>query len=276
MAEHVDSREAWNQIAPGYDRTNTPTSMWLANEGLRRAGLRRGQRFLDVCSGSGAVAIPAARIGAQVTAVDQASAMLERLGARAGKEGLRIEARVMDAHSLEFPDDTFDMAGSQFGVMLVPDMPRAVREMARVVKPGGKVLIHAFGNPREIEFLGFLVTSVRSVRPGFDGPPMDPPPLEFQLADPGRVKEVLSEAGLENVTVETITESTEFASGGQLWEWIHSSNPIVQRVLRGTLGLDDGELATVQQTVDEMFRQRAGASGSMVLRSPIHIGIGSK
>jgi len=276
MSEHEDTRSAWDKIAPGYDKTNTSTQMWLASEGLRRAGLGRGQTFLDVASGSGAVAIPAARLGAQVTAVDQSSAMLEHLNARAKKENLSVETRVMDAHSLRFPDNTFDVAGSQFGVMLLPDMPKAVGEMARVVKPGGKVLVHAYGDPHEIEFLGFLVMSVKSVRPDFDGPPMDPPPLEFQLADPGRVKEVLTAAGLKNVTVETITESTEFKSGTEVWEWIYYSNPIVEMVLRGMLGLNDGEVKTVQQTVDKMFRERAGSTGAMKLSNPINIGIGTK
>jgi len=276
MSEHEDTRAAWDKIAPGYDKTNTTTQMWLASEGLRRADLKRGQTFLDVASGSGAVAIPAARLGAQVTAVDQSSAMLEHLNARAKKENLSIEVRVMDAHSLQFPDNTFDMAGSQFGVMLLPDMPKALREMARVVKPGGKVLIHAYGNPHEIEFLGFLVMAVKSVRPDFDGPPMDPPPLEFQLADPGRVKAELTAAGLKNVSVETITETTEFKSGKEVWEWIYWSNPIVEMVLGGMLGLSDAEKTTVQQTMDTMFRERAGSTGSMKLSNPINIGIGTK
>jgi ubiquinone/menaquinone biosynthesis C-methylase UbiE len=274
--EHEDTRAAWDKIAPGYDKTNTVTQMWLANEGLRRVGLQSGQKFLDVASGSGAVAIPAARTGAQVTAVDQSSAMLELLTARARKEGLKIETHVMDAHSLQFDDNTFDMAGSQFGVMLVPDMPKAVRQMARVVKPGGKVLIHAYGDPHKVEFLGFLVEAVRSVRPEFNGPPMDPPPLEFQLADRDRMRKELTAAGLKDVTCETITETTEFKSGKDVWEWIYWSNPIVDMVLSGMLGLTNDEKGTVQQTIDGMFRQRAGASGVVKLSNPVNIGIGTK
>jgi ubiquinone/menaquinone biosynthesis C-methylase UbiE len=274
--EHADTRAAWDKIAPGYDKTNTVTQMWLANAGLRRAGLQSGQKFLDVASGSGAVAIPAARTGAQVTAVDQSSAMLELLTARARKEGLKIETRVMDAHSLQFDNNTFDMAGSQFGVMLVPDMPKAVREMARVVKPGGKVLIHAYGDPHKVEFLGFLVEAVQSVRPEFNGPPMNPPPLEFQLADPDRMRKELTATGLKDVTCETITETTEFKSGKDVWEWIYWSNPIVDMVLSGMLGLTNDEKGTVQQTIDRMFRQRAGASGVVKLSNPVNIGIGTK
>ena len=131
------TRDAWDEIAKGYDRTNTPTQMWVANEGLCRAGVRSGMKLLDVAAGSGALSIPAARLGAQTLATDQSPAMLEHLDARALKEGLTIETRVMDGHALELEDNAFDVAGSQFGVMLFPDMPRGIREMARVVKPGG-------------------------------------------------------------------------------------------------------------------------------------------
>ena len=76
--------------APGYDKTNTPTQMWLGDEGLRRAGLAEGMYFLDVAAGSGALSIPAARLGAKVLATDQSSAMLELLAARAGEHPARF------------------------------------------------------------------------------------------------------------------------------------------------------------------------------------------
>lgn len=274
--ENQDTRAAWDKIAPGYDRTNTPTQMWLGNEGLRRAKLRAGMRFLDVAAGSGALSIPAARLGAQVLATDLSPVMLELLRARARKEGLDIETRVMDGHSLELDDNSFDMAGSQFGVMLFPDMPKAIREMTRVVKPGGRVLIHAYGDPHQIEFLGFLIGAVHSVRPDFNGPPMDPPPLEFQLSDPERLRKELSAAGLKDVKVETITEMTEFRSGKEMWDWIVWSNPIVERVLSGMLNLTNHERGVVQQTLDKMARERAGSSGAAKLTNPVNIGIGTK
>ena len=196
--EQAETRTAWDKIAPGYDRTNTPTQMWLGNEGLRRAGLRAGMRFLDVAAGSGALSIPAARLGAQVLATDQSPVMLELLKARARKEGLDIETRVMDGHALELDDNSFDMAGSQFGVMLFPDMPKGISEMVRVVKPGGRVLMNVYGDPHEIEFFGFFVSAVQSVRPDFTGPPMDPPPLPFQLQDPERLRKELAAAGLKD------------------------------------------------------------------------------
>lgn len=234
-----DARAAWDAIAPGYDRTNTPTQMWLGSEGLRRAGLVAGVRFLDVAAGSGALSIPAGRLGAHVLAVDQSPVMLDLLRIRARQEGLDIETRVMDGHALQLADNAFDMAGSQFGVMLFPDMRKGLHEMVRVVTPGGRVLLNVYGDPRKIEFFGFFITAIQSVRPDFNGPPMDPPPLPFQLQDPERLRKELSAAGLKDVKVETITETTEFRSGKELWDWLVSSNPIVEMVL-GSLKLTGG------------------------------------
>lgn len=116
------------------------------------------------------------------------------------------------------------MAGSQFGVMTFPDQPRGIREMARVVKPGGRVLMSVYGSPVEIDFLGFFMGAVHSVRPDFV-PPMDPPPPEFRLADPETLRSELVEVGLKDVQVDQITEYTEFKSSKFLWEWIIWSNP---------------------------------------------------
>lgn len=273
--EIEDTRAAWDRIAPGYDRTNTPTQMWLGSEGLRRAGLRSGMWFLDVAAGSGALSIPAARLGARVLATDLSPAMLQLLQTRARKEGLAVETRVMDGHALELEDNSFDIAGSQFGVMLFPDMPNAIREMARVVKPGGRVLIHAYGDPHKIEFLGFLVGAVQSVRPDFNGPPVDPPPLEFQLADPDRLIKELSAAGLHDVNVETIIETTEHKTGTDLWEWLMWSNPIVEMVL-STLSLTSDEGEVVRETLEKMVRDRAGRNNIAKLSNPVHIGLATK
>jgi ubiquinone/menaquinone biosynthesis C-methylase UbiE len=273
--ELEETRIAWDRIAAGYNRTNTLTQMWLGNEGLRRAELRSGMRFLDVAAGSGALSIPAARLGAQVVATDLSPVMLDQLEARARKEGLEIETRVMDGQALDLDDDSFDVAGSQFGVMLFPDMPKGIREMVRVVKPGGRVLMNVYGDPHEIDFLGFFVAAVQSVRPDFDGPPADPPPLPFQLQDPERLRRELVAAGLRDVVVETITESTEFQTGRQLWEWIVWSNPIVEGIL-GDLGVSGDERETIEEALDRLVRERAGGSESAVLTNPINIGIGTK
>jgi len=273
--EQEQTRAAWDSIAEGYDRTNTPTQMWLGDETLRRADLRAGMRFLDVAAGSGALSIPAARLGAQVLSTDVSPVMLEHLDARAREEGLNLETRVMDGHALEFDDNSFDMAGSQFGVMLFPDMPKGISEIARAVKPGGRVLMNVYGDPHEIEFFGFFVQAVQSVVPTFEGPPMDPLPLPFQLQDPEKLRQELAKAGLKDIQVETITETTRFESGEHFWDWLVHSNPIVGMVL-GELHLTKDQIGVVKKDLERQIRERAGGSGPASLTNPVHVGVGTK
>jgi len=273
--EQEQTRVAWNAIAIGYDEFVTPSHIDLGAGALRRAGLRAGMRFLDVAAGSGALSIPAARLGAQVLSVDISRTMVERLQARARKEGLNLESRVMDGHALDLENDTFNMAGSQFGVMLFPDMPRGIGELARVTKPGGTVMLVAFGSPKKIEFFDFFIRAIQSVVPGFTGPPMDPLPLPFQLQDPERLKQEFVKAGLKNVRVEQTNETIEFSSGTDMWNWLTNSNPIVGAVL-GQLNLSEEQGATVRQALDGLVRERVDGSGIAKLTSPINIGVGTK
>jgi SAM-dependent methyltransferase len=181
----------------------------------------------------------------------------------------------MDGHALELDDNSFDMAGSQFGVMLFTNMPNGIWEMARVVKPGGRVLMIVYGDPHQIEFFSFFVNAIQSVRPDFTGPPMDPPSLPFQLQDHARLGKELARAGLKDIKVETITEATEFRTGKDLWEWVIWSNPIAEAVL-DKLSLTDGDTTVIQQTLEMLVRQRAGGNGPALLSNPINIGFGTK
>jgi ubiquinone/menaquinone biosynthesis C-methylase UbiE len=266
-------RDAWDGIAEGYDAFVTGTHFELGSEGIRRVGLRSGMRFLDVAAGSGGLSIPAARLGAQVLATDVSPVMVERLAARARGEALELEARVMDGHALALEDNLFDVSGSMFGVMLFPDMPRGIRELARVTKPGGHVLMIVFGAPQKVEFLGFFVKAIQTVIPEFTGLPMDPPPLPFQLQDPERLRQELRSAGLKDVQIETTTERLEFHSGHALWDWLTNSNPIVGMVL-GRLALSHEQKASVKEALEKMVRARSGGSSPAVLTNPINIGIG--
>lgn len=272
---HVAPREAWDAIAVDYDTFVTPGEAELAATALRLAGLRAGQSFLDVAAGTGGLSLPAARLGARVVATDWSPPMIERFEARVREQRLvNAEGRVMDCHDLDFADDTFDLVGSQFGVMLVPNQMRALREMVRVAKPGGRVLVIAYGPPAAFEALHVFIGALQAVIPGFEGLPDDPPPLEFQVADPEVLRSRLVEAGLREVSVDTAQkEAIALTSGQQLWDWCLGGNPIPGMLVAD---LDTQQRAAVISTLDAMLTERGNGSGASILTAPLNIGIGTK
>jgi SAM-dependent methyltransferase len=273
---HAAPPEAWDAIAAGYARYVAPQEVDLADEALRLVGLAAGHRFLDVAAGTGGLSLPAARLGAHVLATDWSPAMVEQFEDCARAEGLTsAEGRVMDCHALDLPDDCFDVAGSQFGVMLVPDQPRALREMARVTKPGGRVLVIAYRFPAEFDALQVFLGALKVVAPEFPGLPDDPLPLEFQLAEPEVLRGALTDAGLKDVRIERTAERPRFSSGQELWDWMLYSNPITEAVL-GELDLSPDQRATLRGILDGMLRERAGRDGRATLTNGVNIGTATK
>jgi ubiquinone/menaquinone biosynthesis C-methylase UbiE len=272
--EREQVAEAWDGVAAGYEEVVTPMVLPLAEEALGRIGLRPGVRLLDVAAGTGALSIPAARLGAQVVATDISPAMTERFQARARAEGLaNVEGRVMDAHALDFDDATFDVVASQAGISLLPDLGRGLREMVRVTKPGGRVLVVAFGPPQKAEFLTFFLAALKATIPGFAGPPSDPPPPQFQLADPATFRERLVEAGLKDVSMESLTFATTFRSAAHLWDLVMGSNPIGPAMVAD---VTNEQRAEARRVLDGMLRERSGGDAAATLNADFNIGIGTK
>lgn len=98
-----------------------------------------GTELLDVACGAGQIAIPAARAGVRVTAVDIATNLVEHAKGRARIEGLDAHFQEGDAEDLPFPDASFDMVTSLIGAMFAPQPDKVAAEFARVCRPGGKV-----------------------------------------------------------------------------------------------------------------------------------------
>lgn len=126
-------------------------SFWnrFGQQTIHHLALRPGDRVLDVCCGSGASAIPAAvRVGStgQVLGIDIAESLLQLARDKAQQQGLEnIKFQAGDFETLGFPDESFDAIVCVFGIFFVPDMQAAVRELWRMLRPGGKLAITSWG-----------------------------------------------------------------------------------------------------------------------------------
>src|SRR5215208_8301631 len=141
------------------------TTLQIVGEELCEAlDIRSGQSVLDVAAGNGNASLAAARRWCDVTATDYVPALLERARERAEAERLDIEFRDADAEALPFPDASFDVVVSTFGVMFTPDQERAASELVRVTKPGGKI---GLANWTPEGFIGQLFKTI--------GKPLPPP-----------------------------------------------------------------------------------------------------
>lgn len=116
------------------------TTLQIVGEHLCEAvDLKPGSEVLDVAAGNGNATLAAARRWCHVTSTDYVAALLVQGSKRAVAEGLEVTFREADAEALPFDDATFDYVLSTFGVMFTPDQERAAAEMARVVRPGGRI-----------------------------------------------------------------------------------------------------------------------------------------
>ncbi len=159
--EETQVRAMFDRIAGLYDRMNTIMTAGLHHRWRQRAAelahLRPGGRAIDVATGTGDLAIALAdRVGqeGQVVAVDFSERMLEV--ARAKADGLPIRFETANALSLPFADDEFDAASVGFGARNFSDLGKGLREMARVVRPGGRVVVLEITTPRRAPLSTFF------------------------------------------------------------------------------------------------------------------------
>jgi SAM-dependent methyltransferase len=186
---------------------------------VRHAGVRPGEAVLDVACGTGNASLPAARAGARVTGLDLTPELLERARALAAAEGLDAAFVEGDAEALPFADASFDVVLSTFGVMFAPDAARAARELARVLRPGGRMVLCNWTREGETgEMFGLL---------GACAPP--PPP---GAADPlGWGDEAVVRELLAPLDVSFSRELAEFPMGTRadgLAEYAASFGPLVK------------------------------------------------
>ncbi len=151
MSEQV--QQMFAAIAPRYDLTNDALSFGVHRAWRKKtvalAEVKEGMRVLDCATGTGDLALAFKRaVGSgEVVGTDFCAEMIAPAPAKAAKAGLAVRFEVADALQLPYPGQSFDRASIAFGIRNVDDPKRCLRELARVTRPGGRVVVLEFGQP---------------------------------------------------------------------------------------------------------------------------------
>jgi SAM-dependent methyltransferase len=164
--------------------------------------LAPGQRVLDVATGTGNIALPAAAAGAEVVGLDLTPELLDIARVRAAEHDLAIEWVEGDAEALAFPDASFDRVLSVFGVQFAPRHEQAARELARVCRPGGRIGLVNWTPSGQVGQLFKVMGAFMPAPPAF----ASPPPL---WGDEEHVRRLFAATGVE----------LEFARGHNPWRF---------------------------------------------------------
>jgi demethylmenaquinone methyltransferase / 2-methoxy-6-polyprenyl-1,4-benzoquinol methylase len=197
-------RTMFDRIAPVYDAMNRVMTAgldrrWRAE--TASAVVHPGDRVLDACCGTGDLALACARIGGKVTGLDFSERMLER----ARRKAPQLEWVCGDLLSLPFEDSSFDAATIGFGIRNVEEVERALRELRRVLRPGGRLGILEITRPRgllapfyRVWFDG-VVPLLGKVLPGGSAYTYLPASVR-RFPGPGDLASAVRTAGFENVS----------------------------------------------------------------------------
>jgi SAM-dependent methyltransferase len=217
---------------------------------LDAARVTRGTRVLDAGCGAGLLALLASLRGAQVSAFDASAGLL----AIARKRLPSADVREGDLEALPFDDASFDAVAAVNSVFYAEDMARAMRELTRVVRPGGRVVVTAWGPRDKCEFLSAVMPGLAPLMPP---PPRGaPPPRPGALAEPGALAATLQQAGLHVVEEGEVACPFVFASAEASWRG-NSSAGVNQAAIAHS-----GE-AAVRAVYDEADRAHTRPDGSI-------------
>lgn len=193
--------EAWSAAAEDYNAFSRQVTLPFAEDAARLVPITAGTRVIDVAAGTGNFAFAAALRGATVLATDFASGMVDllRLEAEKGKLTDRVRAEVMDGQQLEVPDCSFDVAASIFGVLFFPDQGQGLREMHRVLVPGGRAVVSTWAPPPRGEMSAILGNAMAKAIPNAPAP-SGPPPWAA-LGDSAAFRQRMLDAGFAQVHI---------------------------------------------------------------------------
>jgi SAM-dependent methyltransferase len=225
-------------------------------EGLRRTGVGRDQRVLDVGCGSGVYLRMAADRGAAVSGLDAAEALIELARERVPEADLRVG----DMQFMPFEDDSFDVVTGFNSFFFAADMTAALREAGRVAKRGGRVLVGVWGRPERCDLTPML-EAVRSLRaePAAASAAAGPPAFH----EPGVLERIASDAGLAPELAYDVVTAMELPDEGTLVRRMLAPGGVIEAIQAS------GE-AEVAQAIVESLAPKRRDDGSYLLENEWH------
>lgn len=217
-------RLTWAGLSAGWEKWDSVIMDQLAPVSaamIERLGVAEDHRHLDVAAGTGEPGLSIARRSpaGRVVLTDLVPEMLDVAARRARAQGVvNVETKVCSADDLPFDDATFDGVSVRFGYMFFPDVVKATAELARVLKPGGRlcssVWVRPEANPWTTIVMQAIATEVEVAPPAPDGPNM------YRCAAPGFVAALYEGAGLGDVGEWDVDVELVTRSPGQYWEMV--------------------------------------------------------
>ncbi len=255
-----DMLEVWRESAKYWTKhSDTIHKMFvpLTRALIERAGIRKGQTVLDIAGGAGEPSLTIADVvgpEGSVTCTDAVPQMVEAAQAEAQRRGLtNMQFRQCLAASLPFADSAFDVVVSRLGAMFFPDPVTAMREMLRVLKPGGKLALAVWGKS-DVNPFCYLVTRVMEQH--VKSPAADPDaPNAFRFAEPGKLTGVMTQAGVIDVEEDVITFDLEAPiSPRQFWTLRSQTSDTLREKLKTLSADEQAQIAVeIEQAVQEFF-----------------------
>lgn len=210
-------RTDWNRVATGWEKWDQffdDNMAFLNHRLVSDARVRPGMRVLDLGSGTGYPALLAAQTAGStgsVTGLDLAESMLGAAERKAKRLGIHnVSFRTGDVTTLPFGTSSFDAVISRFCLMFLPEIPKAVAEIARVLKSGGYAAAAVWSGPDKNPYLRIPMDVIKEF---IDLPPPDPTtPGIFRLAKSGELAGMLQQSGLNDVAEQELLGEVQFPS----------------------------------------------------------------
>jgi ubiquinone/menaquinone biosynthesis C-methylase UbiE len=225
----------WSSVAPGWEEHAAfvdARAGAITERLLQLARLAPGDRVLELACGAGGLGLAAAERVApngEVVLSDVAPEMTAIARRRADALGVDVRTRVLDLEAIDEPNDSYDAVLCREGLMLVPDPARAVGEITRVLRPGGRIALAVWGPRARNPWLGVVFDAAGAEL----GAPVPPPgvPGPFSLDDADRLVQLLGDAGLVHVEAGEVPAPYRATSAEEWWSrTIALSGPLGQRL----------------------------------------------